>query len=128
MVPTVDGVMQTRISSAAMLLCLAACATTPPAVRVAAAVARPAPAAPAPIRSGVIGLRAVQLQAMFGTPIAQLTEGPARKMQFAGTTCVLDAYLYPNAQGEPAVTHVDTRKLTGEDADRAACVASLRTR
>ncbi len=117
------------MAAAASLLGLGACATPPQTVGTTAPVARPSRATSAPARDGVIGLGASQLQAMLGAPVAQLTEGPARKLQFAGTTCVLDAYLYaPAGGGEPAVTHVDTRKVSGEDIDRASCVAALRTR
>ncbi len=112
-------------ATCALLLSLSACATTPtPKARIAA----PAPlATPGAIRDGVIGQSAGGLQALFGTPSAQLSEGPARKLQFAGTACVLDAYLYaPSRGGEPAVVHVDTRRPSGEDMDRATCVAALR--
>lgn len=120
----VHAPMRPHVTAAALLLALSACATPPPApVRTAAPVTRSA----APVRDNVIGLGAAQLQALLGTPSAQLAEGSARKLQFAGTTCILDAYLYPPARGgEPAVTHVDTRRPTGEDTDRAACVAALR--
>lgn len=127
---TVEAQVNMRTKAAAALfLGLSACATPPQTVGTAAPVARPSRATSAPVRDGVIGLGASQLQAMFGVPVAQLTEGPARKLQFAGTTCVLDAYLYaPASGGEPAVTHVDTRKVSGEDIDRASCVAALRMR
>lgn len=117
-------------AAAALLLALSACATAPrPVAGTSVPASRAVRAAPTPTRDGVLGLGAAQLQAMFGTPVAQLTEGSARKLQFAGAACVLDAYLYPPARGgEPAVTHVDTRRPTGEDTDRAACVAALRTR
>lgn len=117
--------MRTK-AAAALLLALAACATPPTPV---ARTAAPVTSTRVPPRSsdGVIGLGAAQLQALLGTPVAQLSEGPARKLQFAGTACVLDAYLYPPERGgEPAVTHVDTRRPTGEDIDRAACIAALR--
>ncbi len=42
---------------------------------------------------------------------------------------MLDAYLYPPAPGrEPVVTHVDARLPSGEDIDRASCVAALSRR
>lgn len=75
----------------------------------------------------MIGRNAGQLAALFGAPSRASSEGIARKLQFAGDACVLDAYLYPPAAGrEPAVTHVDTRTANGEDIDRAQCVAALR--
>lgn len=119
--------MTRRIALTTVLLALSACATVPP-------VAAPAPTTrPARVISitndGVIGQSTSGLQTLFGTPTSRLTEGTARKLQFAGPVCVLDAYLYPPARGgEPAVTHVDTRRPTGEDMDRASCIAALRVR
>ena len=100
-------------------------ATTPAPPRVGVA---PAPVmASSPRAAGlVVGQTARELETAFGSPRAALTEGAARRLQFAGSVCVLDAYLYPRGSGEPAVTHIDTRRPTGEDIDRAACVAALR--
>jgi hypothetical protein len=54
-------------------------------------------------------------------------EGDARKLQFSGSPCILDVYLYPGAQGrEPQATYVDARRSDGRDVDRAACVQALR--
>ena len=54
---------------------------------------------------------------------------PARKLQFLGPNCVLDAYLYPTRRGgDPVVTHVDARHPDGRDIDRAACVDALSRR
>lgn len=77
---------------------------------------------------GVIGARAGALLQEFGTPRIDLTEGDVRKLQFAGTQCVLDIYLYPpGAGGEPVATHVDARRASdGKDVDRGQCVAALR--
>lgn len=110
-----------------LLLLVAGCAATPAAPP---RVAAPTPAAtPQPRVAGlVVGQTARELQSTFGMPSSVLTEGAARRLQFAGTTCVLDAYLYPQAGREPAVTHVDTRSTSGSDIDRATCVAALRNR
>lgn len=92
---------------------------------------RPA-AQPAYSRVGlesVIGQNARALQAAFGRADADVHEGPARKLQFAGPACVLDAYLYAPARGgEPVVTHIDARLPDGRDFDRASCVAALSRR
>lgn len=75
---------------------------------------------------GVMGQSAGALQTQFGTPELDVLEGDARKLQFAGASCVLDAYLYPGAQGrDPIVTHVDARLPDGRDMDKASCVAAL---
>ena len=77
----------------------------------------------------VIGQSARALAALFGTPDLDVREGPARKLQFLGPACVLDAYLYPPRAGaEPLVTHVDARLPDGRDMDRSSCVAALSRR
>jgi hypothetical protein len=49
----------------------------------------------------------------------------ARKLQFIGPICVLDAYLYPKGAREAVATYVDARQPDGRDIDRASCVAAL---
>ncbi len=74
-----------------------------------------------------MGRNAASLVALFGQPALDVQEGSARKLQFSGQNCVLDAYLYPpRERAEPIVTYVDARFPDGRDADRAACVAALR--
>ena len=107
-----------------------------PRVAVASPVRRPAPpVTPPPARvqtipgvEGVIGATTAQLTRAFGTPRLDVWEGDARKLQFTGTPCVLDVYLYPGAPGrEPQATYVDARRPSdGKDVDRAACIAGLR--
>jgi hypothetical protein len=95
------------------------------------ASAPPPAAAPPPISFGgleaVMGATAQRLIAQFGNPGLDLREGPARKLQFLGPACVLDAYLYPprSGRGEPVVTYVDARQPDGREMDRASCVAAL---
>jgi hypothetical protein len=99
----------------------------------APAVNRPPPQRVVPYNStgleNVLGRTARMLEAQFGKPALDVREGPARKLQFAGAACVLDAYLYPpKGGGEPIVTHVDARLRDGRDLDRASCVAALTRR
>lgn len=106
-------------------LALSACATTQAPL--------PAKAVPIPFRTGdgpatVMGRNAAQLVALFGPPNAEVREGPGRKLQFASAICVLDAYLYPRGDAQPAVTHVDARQTDGSPIDRASCVAALQRR
>lgn len=97
---------------------------------------RPAPLVPIPRTYPTVGLERVMgqtataLTAAFGRPDADVSEGSARKLQFGSRICVLDAYLYPpaNGRGEPVVTHVDTRQRDGSGIDRASCVAALARR
>jgi hypothetical protein len=103
-------------------------------VRETAPPARPPVAPPAPAYSNnglesVMGHNARALAALFGNPDLDAREGPARKLQFVGPVCVLDAYLYPSRAGaEPVVTHVDARLPDGRDIDRSSCVAALSRR
>ena len=79
-----------------------------------------------------MGQDAAGLTRLFGQPDADTREGDARRLQFAGRFCVLDAYLYPKggAPGdrEPRVTWLDAREPDGSSIDRASCVAALTRR
>jgi hypothetical protein len=76
-----------------------------------------------------MGQGARALVALFGNPDLDVREGNARKLQFLGPVCVLDAYLYPPRAGaEPVVTHIDARLPDGRDIDRSSCVAALTRR
>ena len=109
----------------AALAALAACAPTPPT---RPAALPPPPLAPAGLER-VIGQDARALQLLFGAPDQDVREEKARKLQFSGAACVLDAYLYPPAAGrEPLVTYIDARLPNGDDFDRASCVAALSRR
>ncbi|WP_372730311.1 hypothetical protein [Novosphingobium sp.] len=75
----------------------------------------------------VIGADALQLGRIFGTPRLDLIEDDARKLQWTGTACILDVYLYPQPGSSRATaTYVDARRGDGRDVDRAACVAALK--
>lgn len=80
--------------------------------------------------SGVIGSPAAALTGRFGQPRIDLAEGDARKLQFAGPTCVLDIYLYPlAAAAEPTATHVEARIRQGGAAiDPGACIREVEGR
>lgn len=136
-----------RACVALIALSLAGCATTPPPAKTARVSTAPALTKAAPTRvrpsrrpppspiaqivpgvAGVIGNDAAGLIRQFGPPRLDIVEGDARKLQFTGTACVLDAYLYPPAIGkEPLATYIDARRPSdGQDVDRAACIAALR--
>jgi len=108
-------------------LALAACAAPAPP--------RPAPVAARPVVSytavgleRVIGQDAAGLVRLFGPPDADIREGTARKLQFEGPICVLDAYLYPKGSEPARVTYLDAREPDGSTIDRASCVAALTRR
>jgi hypothetical protein len=94
--------------------------TPPPAARVQSL----------PGLEGVIGADSRELTRLFGHPRLDVIEGDARKLQFTGTACVLDVYLYPPAPGQtPRASYVDARRSgDARDVDRAACVAALKKR
>ncbi|MDE2436447.1 MAG: hypothetical protein KGM49_09320 [Sphingomonadales bacterium] len=111
-------------------------ATRPvPATRTAVRTPVHRPPGPAQIHvlpglEGVIGATSADLTRRFGAPRLDVIEGDARKLQFSGTACVLDIYLFPSAAGrEPQATYVDARRASdGQDVDRAACVSALQKR
>jgi hypothetical protein len=88
----------------------------------------PQAAQPAPVaqpQARLVGLTPQELVGHFGHPALQVREGTSLKLQFKSRRCVLDAYLYPSANGAMRVTWVDTRLPSGADTDQAACIADL---
>jgi hypothetical protein len=119
--------IRSRYLSLAPVLLLAACTTTSPP-KVAPSAEKPMDLHEAGLER-VIGKTAAQLIALFGDADLDGHEGQARRLQFVGPACVLDAYLYPAKPGtEPVVTYIDARLPAGEDIDRASCIASLSRR
>lgn len=114
-----------RLLASSLAFGLAACAarTEQPATT----IILPAPAQPLIEQSGLSGLTVQDLVGRFGTPALQIREGSSLKLQFRGSRCVMDAYLYPSAgAGALKVTHVDTRSPSGASTDQAACIFALR--
>jgi hypothetical protein len=126
--------MKGRGSFAAMIGAALAAGCVAPVRERAAPPVRPPVAPPPPAYSSngletVMGQNARALVSLFGNADLDVREGPARKLQFLGPVCVLDAYLYPPRAGaEPVVTHVDARLPDGRDIDRSSCVAALSRR
>lgn len=115
-----------RSAAAGLLILTAGCTAVPPSGDVGV---------PAPPRFSTVGLEHVmgqtarELEAQFGAADLDIREGTARKLQFASTVCVLDAYLYPPGPGdEPVVSYIDARLPDGRDVDRASCAAALARR
>lgn len=116
-----------RLCSIAGLALLVACGPVPKPQPIV--VAPPPP----PIRTmgleRVIGQDARALVALFGVADQDIWEASARRLQFGGPICIMDAYLYPPSGGkEPLVTYVEARQLDGRPIDRASCVAALTRR
>jgi hypothetical protein len=109
---------------AALLLAGCATAPAPPPTQV------PQRLPPRPSqqeRGELIGLTASELVQRLGTPALQIREGRSLKLQFRGSRCILDAYLYPSADGSGAerVAHVDARLRSGVETDARICVAGM---
>ena len=102
-------------------LFLAGCATRPQQPQPTQASA-PAPRPANGMR--LLGLSAAELSGIFGRPALQVPEGNSIKLQYRGSGCVLDAYLYPSSGGM-RVTHVDARATSGAQTDAAACANAL---
>jgi hypothetical protein len=120
------------IAVAALAATLGGCAgsavprpTPPTAVRPA-----PPPTPPRITQSNsLVGHNANAALQMFGKPRLDLQEGMGRKLQFAGTPCILDVYYYAPKQGsEPIATHVDARTPEGRDANVDSCINALSRR
>jgi hypothetical protein len=105
-----------------------AASTARPPVRTAVAIpARDPELRMEPGLEGVIGSTQAQLVGQFGQPRLDVWEGDARKLQYAGTACILDIYLYPTSRSrDPLASYVDARRSDGRDVDKAACVNALR--
>jgi predicted small lipoprotein YifL len=113
------------LALAALALSLTACGEAAPQKQRPQAIATP----PIKLATGldrVMGKDARSLVQLFGPAAQDVREASARKLQFSGASCVLDAYLYPPATGkEPVVTFLAARVPDGRDADKAACVTAL---
>lgn len=77
---------------------------------------------------GVIREGPNNLMRQFGQPRLDVTEGDMRKLQFAGTPCVLDVFLYPlRPGGDPQSTWLEARRASdGAAVDLLACMQALR--
>jgi hypothetical protein len=74
----------------------------------------------------VLGQNANGLTELFGKADQDVREPGARRLQYVGPFCILDAYLYPPGErNDPVVTYLDARQPDGRDIDRASCVAAL---
>lgn len=119
-------------ATAGLALLLGGCAgSAVPLPRPIPGTATPTPApvaTPRPVQNNsLIGQGANSAIRLFGTPRIDVTEGPGRKLQFAGAACILDIYYYTPRQGaDPLATHADARTPDGRDANVESCVAALR--
>lgn len=115
------------IQRAAPLLALLAAACTSGGGAPPQPAAPLAPPAKSPLGADrLMGKNARFLVQEFGRPVLDVREDGARKLQFAGGKCTLDAYLYaPQPGKEPVVTYVAARTPDGRGAERNSCIAAL---
>lgn len=104
------------------LLLLAGCATTQ--------LAPPPPPPPrlAPLPPGlarILGKDAAAVTALLGAASLDRREGPGRQLQFVRPPCVLDVFLYPDANGREAVRTAASRRPDGSRIDPGDCLARL---
>ncbi len=126
--------MHKRLAIGALALLTSACATTTTdrsAASTSATSARGSLPTPDTMQDAgtrsIIGQPASSLARRFGAPRIDLTEGDARKLQFASSACVLDIYLYPASAGAtPVASHVQARQRKGGGAiERADCIEQV---
>lgn len=78
-------------------------------------------------QNSLIGNSADAISQMFGKPRLDVSEGAGRKLQFAGSACILDIYFYAARAGAaPVATHVDARTTDGRNTDVNGCAEALR--
>ena len=75
----------------------------------------------------IIGQNAAALLSRFGKARIDLTEGDARKLQFASAACVMDIYLYPTStNAQPVATHIEAREPSaGGPVEPVTCLSEL---
>ncbi len=107
-------------------LFVAACAPRPASTPASTQPAAPAIAATDQHDHRTLnGMTASELTQHFGRPRLQIQEGEGTKLQFAGTGCVLDFYLYPAQGGAPRVSHIDARNFQGGEVSAQSCVHEI---
>jgi len=109
-----------------IILSAAACAPRPEAAPAPAST--PVTPSQAEHRS-INGMTAHELIELFGRPRLQIVEGEGTKLQFAGSNCVLDVYLYPPpGGGTPRATLIEARNPEGNDVNAQSCAAAIQQR
>jgi hypothetical protein len=130
----------TRLQPAALsallfaAVCLAGCAGTKTAEAPVAAPEAVSASAPPRVAGGTIrasrtedlmGQSPKGLRALMGAPTLLRNDHGAQLWQYAGKSCTLLAYLYPNAKGEAEVSYVDARAKSSGAIPVADCLAAL---
>jgi hypothetical protein len=108
------------LSIACICLALAACASRPPADRIALPAAPP-PGEPA----ATSGMTAQALKIAYGAPAFARVDGDTQLWRYDGTACHAFFFLYPD-KGTLTVRHVETLPRPADAAADPACLNALR--
>lgn len=74
----------------------------------------------------LFGLPAEDINALFGEPRQTRRDGPAQIWQYASAVCVLDLFLYTDADPtQPHVTYFEAREDGSATLDPMPCLRSL---
>ena len=73
----------------------------------------------------LMGLAAEQLQAALGAPARIRDEESSRIYQYIGSDCVLDLFLYQEAEGSYRVSYAEARSIRADKKPVDACLKSL---
>nr|WP_298690764.1 hypothetical protein [uncultured Dongia sp.] len=111
------GVMKPEAAEAAALPEETAPAETTPAATPPATIWQTA--------DKLMGLAADQLQAALGAPARIRDEESSRIYQYIGSDCVLDLFLYQEAEGSYRVSYAEARSIRADKKPVDACLKSL---
>lgn len=73
----------------------------------------------------LIGAREATLRQLLGKPDFRRVDPPARLVRYRAPACLLDLFLYPEADGAHRVTHIEARSLNGEDRPLPPCLDAV---
>lgn len=82
-------------------------------------------AAPVAGVRGLMGMTREALGARLGQAGFVRRDGPAEVLRFRGNVCLLDVFVYREADNTQRVTHVDARTLQGRPTPPDPCLDSL---
>lgn len=118
-----------RLSLLLAAALLSACAGGPDNPPPQAAAQKPAAQPASNIRAAapeeLMGKTPKALHALMGPPSFLRRDHDAEVWQYAGQSCVLFAYLYPDGRGVPAVSYLDARSKNSGAVPVPDCLQAL---
>lgn len=81
-------------------------------------------------RGGALaGMETAKVEATLGPPSFRRSDGPSEWLQYRSATCILDVFLYRDADAETArVAHVEARTSQLDSVPESTCLDSLMQR